>query len=85
MLLAGSAMLPISAALGVNRLTRGHDPRKQSAKVSRTFRRFHAHGLIAKIAHTRRWRVTLHGRHVMGTSLYLRDQHFPNAYAKIAA
>ena len=47
--------------------------------------RFHAHGLIAKIPHTRRWRVTLHGRHVMGTSLYLRDQHFPNAYRKIAA
>jgi hypothetical protein len=63
----------------------GHDPRKESAKVSRTFHRFHAHGLIAKIPHTRRWRVTLHGRHVMGTSLYLRDQHFPNAYRKIAA
>jgi len=43
------------------------------------------HGLIAKIPHTRRWRVTAYGRHVMGTSLYLRDQHFPNAYAKIAA
>jgi len=63
----------------------GHDPRKQSAKVTRTFRRFHAHGLIAKIPHTRRWRVTLHGRHVMGTSLYLRDQDFPNIYSKIAA
>ena len=37
----------------------GHDPIKQSAKVSRTFRRFHAHGLIAKVPRTRRWRVTL--------------------------
>ncbi|MGH8491101.1 MAG: hypothetical protein ACREXS_20120 [Gammaproteobacteria bacterium] len=27
----------------------GHDPIKESAKVSRTFRRFHAHSLIAKI------------------------------------
>ena len=34
---------------------------------------------------TRRWRVTAYGRHVMKTSLYLRDHHFPNAYAKIAA
>ncbi|MGH8604577.1 MAG: hypothetical protein ACREXR_17880 [Gammaproteobacteria bacterium] len=33
---------------------------KESAKVSRTFRRFHA--LIAKIPRTRRWRVT----HVLG-------------------
>jgi hypothetical protein len=62
-----------------------HDPRKQSAKVSRTFRRFHAHGLIAKIPRTHRWRVTLYGRQVMGTSLYLRNHHFPNAYSKIAA
>jgi hypothetical protein len=61
------------------------DPRKQGAKVSRTFRRLHAHGLIAKIPHTRRWRVTAYGRHVMGTSLYLRERHFPNAYCKIAA
>ena len=63
----------------------GHDSRKQSAKVTRTFRRFHAHGLIAKIPRTRRWRVTLYGRQVMGTSLYLRDHHFPNAYSRIAA
>jgi hypothetical protein len=63
----------------------GHDPRKQSAKVSRTFRRFHAHGLIAKIPRTRRWRVTRYGRQVMGTSLYLREHHFPNAYSRIAA
>ena len=63
----------------------GHDPRKQSAKVSRTFHRLHAHGLIAQIPHTRPWRVTTYGRHVMGTSLYLREHHFPNAYAKIPA
>ena len=62
-----------------------HDPGKQSAKVSRTFRRLCAHGLIAKIPRTRRWRVTAYGRQVMGTSLYLRDHHFPNAYSKIAA
>jgi hypothetical protein len=63
----------------------GHDPRKESAKVSRIFRRFHAHRLIAKIPRTRRWCVTLYGRRVMGTSLYLRDHDFPKAYSKIAA
>ena len=63
----------------------GQDPKKASAKVSRTFRRFHAHGLIAKVPRTRRWRVTLSGRRVMGTSLYLRDHHFPEAYSRIAA
>jgi hypothetical protein len=63
----------------------GHDPIKESAKVSRTFRRFHAHGLIAKVPRTRRWRVTLYGHRVMGASLYLRDHHFPEAYSRIAA
>ena len=62
-----------------------HDPRKQSAKVSRTFRRLHAHGLITKVPRTRRWRVTAYGRQVMGTSLYLREHDFPNAYATVAA
>jgi hypothetical protein len=33
----------------------------KSAKIGRTFRRFHAHGLIANILRTRRWRVTVYG------------------------
>ena len=39
--------------------------------------------LIAKIPRTRRWRVTYYGRNVMGTSLYLREQHFPNVYSGV--
>jgi len=62
----------------------GRDPRRQGAKVSRILHRVHAHGLIAKIPRTRRWRVTAYGRQVMGTSLYLRYHHFPNTYSKIA-
>jgi hypothetical protein len=58
------------------------DPKKASAKVGRCFRRLHAHGLIAKIC-TRRWRVTHYGRNVMGTSLYLREHHFPNVYSGV--
>ena len=54
-------------------------------KVSRIFRRFHAHGLIAKLPRTRRWRVTLYGRRVMGIAPYLREHDFARAYAKMAA
>lgn len=61
------------------------DPKKASAKVGRCFRRLHAHGLIAKIPRTRRWRVTAYGHQAMGTSLYLREHHFPNVYATAAA
>lgn len=41
----------------------------------------HAQELIAKIPRTRRWRATAHGHQAMGTSLYLREHHFPNVYA----
>jgi hypothetical protein len=61
------------------------DAKTASAKVGRCFRRLHAHGLIAKIPRTRRWRVTAYGHQAMGTSLYLREHHFPNAYATAAA
>jgi len=63
----------------------GQDRKKASAKVSRIFRRLHAHGLIAKLPRSRRWRVTLYGRRVMGTAIYLREKDFARAYAKIAA
>jgi len=58
------------------------EPKKQSSKVSRIFRRLHAHGLIAKIPRTRRWKVTLYGRRLMGTTLYLRDStsHAPTPH-----
>jgi hypothetical protein len=35
------------------------------------------------IPRTRRWRVTDHGRKVMGTAMYLREHHFPNVYAAV--
>jgi hypothetical protein len=61
------------------------DTKKQSSKISIIFRRFHAHGLIAKISRTRRWKVTLYGQRVMGTALYLRDSDFPRVYCAPAA
>ena len=59
------------------------DPKQASAKVGRCFRRLHAHGLIAKIPRTRRWPVTDYGCKLMGTTMYLREHHFPNVYAGV--
>jgi hypothetical protein len=53
------------------------DPGRQSAKVTRIFNRCHAHGLIAKIPRSRRWKLTSHGRMAMASSLQLRDIQFP--------
>ena len=61
------------------------DPRRQSAKVTRIFNRCHAHGLIAKIPHSRRWRLTRHGRVAMTASIQLRDVQFPITHMKLTA
>ena len=58
---------------------------KTELKISRILRRFRAHGLIAKIPRTRRWRVTLYGRRVMGAALYMRHHDFTRVYSKPAA
>lgn len=83
--LHGFANRDIRARLTSTLLVRScvDDPKKASAKVGRCFRRLHAHGLIAKIPNTRRWRVINYGRNVMGTTMYLREHHFPNVYAGI--
>ena len=43
----------------------------------------HAHGLLAKIARTRRWRFAHYGRHVMGTSVFPRKHRFPDVYSDV--
>ena|SRR5213593_582249 len=60
------------------------DSRRQSAKVTR-FNRCHAHGLIAKIPHSRRWHLTRHGRIAMAASIQLRDIQFPITHLKLTA
>jgi hypothetical protein len=60
------------------------DPLKQSAQVTRLFRRFHAHGLIAKIPHSRRWRVSLSGRRITAAALKLREVAYPALCAEAA-
>jgi hypothetical protein len=54
------------------------DTRRQSAKVTRIFNRCHAHGLIAKIPHSRRWRVSKLGRIAMSASIPITRCPIPN-------
>ena len=61
------------------------DPRRRSAKVTRIFNRCHTHGLIAKIPHSRRWRLTRQGRIAMSVSIQLRDIQFPVTHIKLTA
>ena len=57
---------------------------KQPGQVTRLFRRLHAHGLIAKIPHSRRWRVSLAGRRTMTTAIKLREVAYPRLFAAAA-
>jgi hypothetical protein len=59
--------------------------RRQAARVTRLFNRLHAHGYIAKVPRTHRWRVTDLGRAAMSATLDVRENAFPVAFAKAAA
>ena len=51
-------------------------PRRPALRSAGASARLDAHGLIAKIPRTRRWRVTDYGHNVIGTTMYLREHHF---------
>ncbi len=53
-----------------------HEKRRLSARVSRLLRLLHAHGLIAKIPRSRRWRATKKGLRLMSASLDFHDNEF---------
>ena len=45
------------------------DCQRRSAAIGRLLKRMHVRGLVAKIPHTRRWRVTIKGRRILGDTL----------------
>ena len=57
---------------------------KRPGQVTRLLRRLHAHGLVAKIPHSRRWRVSLPGRRTMTTAIKLREVAYPSLFASAA-
>jgi len=59
--------------------------RRQSARLTRKLHLLHAHGLIAKIPRSRRWRVTAKGAAVMGAAIHYRERALPEEIMKMAA
>ena len=57
---------------------------KQPGQVTRLLCRLHAHGLIAKVPRSRRWRVSLGGRRLMASAIKLREVAFPKLFAQAA-
>ena len=60
------------------------DKRRQSARRSRLLQLLRAHGLIAKLPRTRRYRVTDKGHAVMSTFIDIRETTFPNYFTEAA-
>lgn len=50
---------------------------RQGAKVSRILYRFRAHGLIAKIPRSKKWRTTRFGRRITATAIQVRELTYP--------
>ena len=63
---------------------KGDEARRLSARVTRLLNRLHAHGYIAKVPRTHRWRVTDAGRAVMSAVIDIRENAFPIALSKAA-
>ncbi len=57
----------------------------QSARVTRQIQLLRAHGLIAKIPRSRRYRVTLRGIAVMAAAVHLREENMPQMLQQAVA
>jgi hypothetical protein len=63
--------------LGLGKTHDSQQQRRQSGRIGRLLHLLRAHGLIAKIQHTRRYRVTDKGFAFMSAAIYLRHKTFP--------
>jgi len=63
------------------RLLKPIQQRRASAAVGRLLKRLHVRHLVAKIPRTRRWRVTEHGRHLLGQVVQLYYPVWPELAA----
>jgi len=69
----------LRAKLGRTPFSLANDSDKQPGQLTRLLRRLHAHGLIAKVPRSRRWRVSLGGRRLMASAIKLREVAFPSS------
>lgn len=60
------------------------DAHRRCERVSRLIVKLRGHGLVAKIPHARRYRVTLYGHRIMSAALYVHDHEFPLQYLDAA-
>jgi hypothetical protein len=58
---------------------------RQSAAVGRLLKRLHLRHYVAKIPHTRRWKITDRGRQVLGDALAVYRRYWPEQFVREAS
>lgn len=51
--------------------------RRQGARVTRLIQLLRAHGVLAKVPRSRRYRLTANGTRLLGAAVYVRDKYLP--------
>jgi hypothetical protein len=74
----------LQAVLFPTRVGRVAEQRRRTAHVSRLLHLLRAHGLIAKVPHAHRYRVTTKGETLMSAALYARHKVFPKELQEVA-
>jgi hypothetical protein len=74
----------VQAALFGQRLRDVAEQRRRTAHVSRLLHLLRAHGLIAKVPRSHRYRVTAKGEALMGAAVYARYKVFPKELQGVA-
>jgi hypothetical protein len=74
----------IQTALFPHRVRNVAEQRWRTARVSRLLQVLRAHGLIAKIPHSHRYRVTAKGEALMSAAIYARYKVFPTELQDVA-
>ena len=75
----------LAAALGLSKPQDQAESRRQSARMTRKLHLLHAHGLVAKIPRSRRWRVTARGAAIMGAAIHYRERALAEEIMELAA
>lgn len=75
----------LAEALGIRRHPDPRERKRRSARISRLLQLLRAHGLIAKIPRTRRYRPTSRGLSLMAAALQLQKEQIPDAMQLMAA
>lgn len=74
----------IQAVLFPGQVKDAAEQRRRTAHVSRLLQLLRAHGLIAKVPHTHRYRVTTKGEALMDAAIYARHKVFPKELQNVA-